>query len=69
MADGSTEIGIVPLTAVGIEPPGNLPALMALVAAYPYDIKAGQGILQVGGKVVRTEIHIVVAEHQHGAWR
>ena len=38
VADGSAEVGIDPLVAVGDQPPGRLSALMALVAPHHYDI-------------------------------
>ena len=56
---------MVPAAAAGIQPPGQLTALLALVARYPHQIKAEQARLQLGSQGLRAEVQVVVAEQQH----
>ena len=60
---------MVPAAAAGIEPPAHLAALLALVAGHPHQIKARQRRLQLGNQRLRPKVHVVAAEHQHGAGR
>ena len=48
VADGAAEEGMVPAATLGIKPPGDLAALVALVACYSHQIEAGQSGLQLG---------------------
>ncbi len=65
VVQGTAEEGMVPAAAAGIQPPGQLTALVALVARHPHQIKAEQGRLQLGSKGLGAEVQVVVAKHQH----
>ena len=66
MADAAAELGVVPLQARPVEPPGHLPALAALVAGHPHQIEIAEGRLQLGSQGLGAQVHIVVAEDQQG---
>ena len=65
LAQGTAEEGMVPAAAAGIQPPGQLTALLALVTRYPHQIKAEQARLQLGSQGLGAEVQVVVAEQQH----
>ena len=69
MAQGTAEEGKVQAAAAGIQPPGHLAALMALVSRHPHQIEAGQRRLHLRSEGLGAEVQVVVAEHQHRAGR